>query len=131
MEEGIETINPKTTHFVVYYPDGKIVKGKDLHTHGWEEIPNGLSKLEYELSTGKTIELPSSKAYLSIVETSAGRGGIKKFHSITVNCLQEDELLVYRIILRREKDSPLRIGDIIIGREPVPDTLKGSWKHTG
>ena len=131
MEEGIETINPNRTRFVAYYPDGRIIKGKDLHVHGWEEIPDGLSKLEYELSTGKTIELPSAKAYLSIVETSAGKGGIKKFHSITVNCLKEDELMVYRIILRREQDSPLKIGDIIVGKEPVPDKLKGPWKHTG
>ena len=38
-------INPHKCHFIAEYPDGKMIKGKDLFTTGWDAIPNGLSIL--------------------------------------------------------------------------------------
>jgi len=130
MEKVLDSVNPRKSYFVVYYKDGRIIKGKDLYSHGWEDVLDGFVKLEYVLSTGNTIEIPKAKAYLPIVETSAGKGGIINFHSITVNCLKEDELLVHRIILSQTAGSPL-VGEVIVGREDVPKKLEGPWKYTG
>ena len=126
----VTSVNPYRCHFIATYPDGRIIKGNNLFETGWDDIPNGLSKLEYVLSTGHVIVLPKFKAYMPLIEVSLGMDGSRVFHSISVNCLAETEILVNRIILREDNVSKLKIGDVVIGREPIPEKLNVSWKYT-
>lgn len=123
-------INPHKCYFVAEYPDGKIIKGNNLFTTGWDTIPNGLSALRYVLSTGHVIQIPKFKAYLPLIETSVGMDGSRVFHSINVKCLAEKEIIIYRIILRQDKISKLKIGDIVMGKEKMPKEFHKSWKFT-
>jgi len=123
-------INPHRCHFVAEYPDGKIIKGKDLFTTGWDNIPNGLSMLRYVLSTGHVIQIPKFNAYLPLIETSLGMDGSRVFHAIHVKCLAENEVIIYRIILKQDKISKLKIGDVIMGKERKPAEFNKSWKFT-
>lgn len=126
----VTSVNPNRCHFIATYPDGKIIKGKNLFTTGWDDIPNGLSRLSYVLSIGTIIEIPKFKAYLPLIECSKGVDGSRIFHSISVKCLADKEVLVYRIILRQDNISKLKIGDVVIGREFLPEKFKNSWKYT-
>jgi hypothetical protein len=126
----VNSVNPYRCHFVATYPDGRIVRGNNLFETGWDDIPNGLSKLEYILSTGHVIEIPKFKAYMNLIEVSLGMDGSRIFHSISVKCLADDEVLIYRIILKEDNISKLKIGDIVIGKEPLPDKFNKSWKYT-
>lgn len=126
----VTSVNPYRCHFIATYPDGRIIKGNNLFETGWDDIPNGLSKLEYVLSTGHVVVLPKFKAYMPLIEVSLGMDGSRVFHSISVKCLAETEILVNRIILREDNISKLKIGDVVIGREPIPEKLSASWKYT-
>lgn len=126
----LTVVNPYKCYFVVIYPDGKIIRGNDLFRTGWDDIPNGLSKFSYRLSTGHIIEIPKFKAYLPLIETSLGFDNSRVFHSINVNCLADEEIIIYRIILREDNKSKLKIGDIVIGKTKLPKTFTKSWKYT-
>lgn len=126
----VTSVNPHKCHFVAEYPDGKSIRGNNLFTTGWDNIPNGLSMLRYVLSTGHIIKIPKFKAYLPLIETSLGMDGSRVFHSINVKCLADKEILVYRIILRQDNISKLKIGDVVMGKEKKPKVLNNSWKFT-
>ncbi len=126
----LTSVNPYKCYFIAEYPDGKLIKGKDLFTTGWDAIPNGLSALKYVLSTGHIIEIPKFKAYLPLIETSIGMDRSRVFHSINVKCLADIEIITYKIILKQNSDSKLKIGDIIIGKERKPENFNKSWKFT-
>jgi len=126
----VTSVNPHQCHFVAEYPDGKIIKGNNLFTTGWDNIPNGLSMLRYVLSTGHLIQIPRFKAYLPLIETSLGMDGSRVFHSINVKCLGNKEVIIYRIILRRDNISKLKIGDVVMGKEKRPKEFNKSWKFT-
>ena len=76
------SVNPYKCKFTATYPDGKEIKGNDLFSTGWDKLPQGLSKLRYELSTGHVIEIPKFKGYLNLIEVSFGMDGSKIFHFI-------------------------------------------------
>ena len=126
----VTSINPHKCHFVAEYPDGKTVKGNNLFTTGWDDIPNGLSALRYVLSTGHIINIPKFKAYLPLIETSIGMDGSRVFHSIRVKCLGDNEVVVFKIILKQDHISKLKIGDIVMGKEIKPKDFNKSWKFT-
>jgi len=126
----VTNVNPHNCHFVAEYPDGKIIKGNDLFVTGWDNIPNGLSMLRYVLSTGHVIQIPKFKAYLPLIETSIGMDGSRVFHSINVRCLTDKDIITYKIILREDKISKLKIGDIVMGKERKPESFNKSWKFT-
>ena len=126
----VNSVNPYNCRFVAIYPDGKEVKGMNLFTTGWDDIPNGLSELRYELSTGHLIKIPKYKAYLPLIEVSDGVDGSRIFHFINVNCLDENCVILYKIVLREDKLTPQKIGDIIMKKEPLPISLNSSWKYT-
>ena len=123
-------INPYRCHFIAEYPDGKIIRGNDLFNTGWDNIPNGLSALKYVLSTGHVISVPKFKAYLPLIETSIGMDGSRMFHSINVKCLADNEVVVFRIILKEDNMSKLKIGDIVMGKEIKPESFNRSWKFS-
>lgn len=126
----VDSVNPHKCRFVATYPDGKEIRGIDLFTTGWDQIPNGLSKLKYELSTGHVIEIPKYKSYMPMIEVSFGMDGSKIFHFINVQCLAEKEIVIYKIVLRQDNISPKKIGDVIMSRQPLPREMHSSWKYT-
>lgn len=125
----VTSINPYQCRFVATYPNGKAIFGQDLFFTGWDSIPHGLCKLSYKLSTGHTIEIPRYKAYLPLIETSFGMDGSRIFHSINVKCLADKEVIIYKIILRQDNISRLKIGDVIMGKEILPKEKNSSWKY--
>jgi len=126
----VTCINPHKCHFVAEYPDGNVIRGNDLFVTGWDYIPDGLSALKYVLSTGHVVEIPKFKAYMPLIETSIGMDGSRMFHSINVKCLSDTEIIIYRIILKQDKISKLKIGDVVLGKERKPENFNKSWKFT-
>lgn len=126
----VTSVNPYKCRFVATYPNGKAIFGQDLFTTGWDNIPQGLKSLRYELSTGHVIEIPRYKAYLPLIETSFGMDGSRIFHSINVKCLGAKEVIVYKIILRQDNVSKFKISDVIMGKEVIPKEKNSSWKYT-
>jgi len=130
MEKKILEINPNSCYFVATYPDGKILKGNALSDKAWQQIPDGLSGLKYILSNGKVIEMPKHKAYFSSIDSDR-KGKKTIYYSINVKCLNNEEMIVYRINLRQVTPLGLKIGDIIVRHEDIPEKLDKSWKSTG
>lgn len=126
----VSSVNPHKCRFVATYPDGSVIKGIDLFTTGWDSIPNGLSKLKYELSTGHVIEIPKYKAYLPMIEVSFGMDGSRIFHFINVHCLADKEVIIYKIVLRQDNISPQKIGDVVMSRQALPTEEQKAWKYT-
>lgn len=125
----VNSINPYNTYFVAQYPNGKVIRGKNLFETGWDNIPQGLSKLSYILSTGHIIEIPKCKAILPMIEVSVGVDGSRIFRFINVHCLVDKEIIVYKIVLRQDKISKWKIGDIIMSKQPLPKEMYSSWKY--
>ena len=129
--DTVTSVNPYNCYFMVRYPDGKIIKGNDLFNTGWDDIPDGFVELSYVLSTGKIIPIPKFKAYLPLIECSLGVDGSRIFHSIQVKCLEPNCIQVWRIILKQDNiDNKFKIGDVFVGREPLPKHMSKSWKYT-
>jgi len=128
--QTVTGVNPYECYFVATYPDGKVRRGNNLFTTGWDDIPSGLSELKYFLSTGHIISIPKFRAYMPLIEVSDGLDGSRVFHSINVRCLADKEILVYKIILRQTPKSKLKIGDVIISKEALPKEMSKSWKYT-
>jgi hypothetical protein len=127
----VESINPFRCRFVATYPDGTEIKGNNLFRTGWDDIPEGLSSLRYELSTGHVIEIPRYKAYLPMIEVSFGMDGSRIFHFINVHCLADKEIIIYKIVLRQDKIAPQKIGDVIMSRLPLGEVDRfQNWKYT-
>jgi hypothetical protein len=124
------SVNPFKCRFIATYPDGSEIKGFDLFTTGWDSIPQGLSKLRYELSTGHIIEIPKFKAYMPQIEVSFGMDGSRIFHFINIHCLADKEVIVYKIVLRQDQILPQKIGDVIMSKQSLPKELNNSWKYT-
>ena len=129
--DTVTSVNPYNCHFMVRYLNGEVIKGNNLFETGWDDIPSGFIELSYVLSTGKIIVLPKFKAYLPLIECSVGVDGSRIFHSINIKCLEPNSLQVWKIVLKQDNlNSRFKIGDIIIGREPLPKLLNKSWKYT-
>lgn len=126
----VKSVNPYNCYFIAKYPNGKIIKGNNLFETGWDNIPNGLSELSYVLSTGQVIKIPKFKAYLPLIECSLGVDGSRVFHSIIVKCLEDNCLQTWKIILKQDARSKFKIGNVVLGREPLPNKMSKSWKYT-
>lgn len=126
----VVSVNPYNCYFLAKYPNGKMIKGNNLFETGWDDIPQGLSEFSYVLSTGQVISLPKFKAYMPLIECSLGVDGSRIFHSINVKCLEDNSVVVWKIILKQDNISKFKIGDIILGREVLPKTMSKSWKYT-
>lgn len=126
----VKSVNPHKCRFVATYPEGVVIKGVDLFTTGWDQLPQGLIDLRYELSTGHVIKIPKFKAYLPMIEVSVGMDGSRIFHFINVNCLADREVVIYKVVLRQDNISKWKIGDVIMSRQPLPKEMNSSWKYT-
>lgn len=128
----VTTINPYTCFFVATYPNNLVIKSRNgLIDTGWDDLPNGLIKLQYVLSNGITIDIPRYKAYKPLIEVSFGVDGSRVFHCINVNCLDQNSIVVDKIILKQDWYSKYKIGDRVLSRTyDVPTKFDKSWKFT-
>ena len=122
-------VNPYTTFFVAHYPGGRVVKGNNLFETGWDSLPDGIAKLEYQLSTGHKIRIPHFRAYLHLVEVSESIDGGRVFHSVNIKGLTDRDTVVnVKIILTKHRFSKFNIGDVVITQDKQKPYLTPSWK---
>lgn len=125
----VSSVNPFNTRFIADYGN-QIIHGTNLFTTGWDDIPHGIKKLTYVLSTGHVITIPKYIAYKPLVEVSLGMDGSRIFHFINVNCLGNKEVIIYKIVLRQDNISKYKIGDIVLSKSSLPATIDSGWKYT-
>lgn len=113
----VKSINPYKTHFIAHYLNGDVVKGNNLFDTGWNELPDGISLLQYHLSTGQLINIPKYRSYLALIEVSESLEGARIFHSINVKGMGDDEVINYKIVLKEDNISKYKIGDILITKD--------------
>jgi hypothetical protein len=124
----VTMVNPHKTYFIAHYPGGKIIKGNNLFDTGWDELPDGIVKLEYQLSTGHVIKIPRFRAYLHLVEVSDSLDGGRIFHAVHIKGMADNNKVAkITIILKQDLISKFRIGDVVIGSEK-DQTISPSWK---
>jgi len=118
----IKIVDPETTYFVAEYEDKKI-SGGGLEDTQWKDLPDGIIRLSYHLSTGTVIEIPQIfKAYMHLVEVSqAVYEDQKIYHFVYIKCkkVNDDIEVSYRISLKEDKSNNLNIGDVFITEEKV------------
>ena len=113
----VSMVNPFRTHFIAHY-SSFVVTGNDLFDTGWADLPDGITQLQYQLSTGHVINIPKYRSYLSLIEVSESLEGARVFHSINVKCLGDNEEVTnYKIILKRDQISKYKIGDLLITKD--------------
>ena len=115
----LQMVNPYKSKFIVHYSNGEVEEGNDLYNTGWQDVRDGISLLQYKLSTGQLINIPKFKAYFPTIEVSESVEGFKLFHAIHVRCLAETKVVRYKIILKQDLISKYKIGDILISEEAV------------
>ena len=123
----VSMVNPFNSYFIVHYSDKTIYKGNNLFDTGWNKVRNGVELLQYQLSSGHLITIPKAKGYLPTIEVSESVEGFKLFHAIHVHCIMPDKILKYKIILKEDKISKYKIGDIIIS-ELKKSIESSQWK---
>ena len=123
----VDMVNPYKSRFVAYYKDGSCIKGNNLFDTGWKELPDGIVKLQYELSNGVVVDIPSMfTSYLHLVDASQSLFGVRMFHNIFIKGETSDGIIVsYQIVLRESAASPNKIGDVIVTK----DTSKLESNH--
>ena len=126
----VRYVNPNNTYFIASYKDKEIL-GKGLHDTGWKDLPDGIIKLAYRLSTGVVIEIPALfKSYFHLVEVSQAFFDTKKvFHFVYIKGkIAEDKVISYRISLKEDKRNDIHIGDVFVSKETT--CIKSShWKN--
>jgi len=113
----VKSINPYKCYFIAHYPNGKKIRGRNLFNTGWSELLDGITLLQYHLSTGHVINIPKFKAYLALVEVSEGLDGSRIFHALNIKGMGNNEVINYKIILKQDYYSKHKIGDIIISKD--------------
>lgn len=113
----VEMVDPEECYFIAHYKDG-VVKGNNLIDTGWQDLQDGITKLEYRLSTGQLIRLPTLEAYLHLVEVSQSlETGNRMYHNVHIKGLIEGEVIDYKIVLRQVKESDYKIGTVLVSKD--------------
>ena len=125
---------PSKTFFVACYID-KMIKGTGLDETGWDNLPHGIIKLNYVLSTGQVIAIPRYKCYLHLVEASMSidkNGGLsnRNFHYVYIKGVTDTKVYVHRIALRNDPNLIQKIGDVKVYTEEIPNVISDSWKRS-
>lgn len=123
----VTMVNPHKTYFIAHYPGGKVIKGNNLFDTGWDELPDGIVKLEYQLSTGHVVKIPRFRAYLHLVEVSDSLDGGRIFHAVHIKGMADNKVAKITIVLKQDLFSKFRIGDVIVGSEKE-QTISSAWK---
>ena len=127
----VAMVNPFNSRFEVIYSNGELFKGKDLFNTRWVEVRDGIKELRYRLSTGHLITIPKFKAYFPTIEVSESIEGFKLFHAIHVKCLAHDKIIKYSIILKQDRFSKYKIGDIVVSKDENFLIDSPYWKMSG
>ena len=109
-------VNPYRCYFIAHYYNN-VIRGNDLLNTGWDVIPDGITKLQYRLSTGHLITVPKFRAYLHLVECSESLNGSRVFHSVNIKGMGDKTVTNFKIILKQDFLSKFKIGDILISEE--------------
>lgn len=126
-------VDPTETYFIAYYND-RAVKGTGLNITGWDNLPHGIVKLQYRLSTGHIINIPRYRAYLHLVEASlsidrnSGGQNNTNFHYVFIKGVGNKCVYVHRIALRSDPNLGQQIGNVKVYTEEIPNILSDSWK---
>jgi hypothetical protein len=125
-------VDPDETYFIAYYSD-KVIKGTGLNITGWDQLTNGIVKLQYKLSTGRIINIPRYKSYQILIEASMSidkTGGLnnKNYHYVYIKGLADNCIYVHRIALRNDPNLEQQIGNIKVYTEEIPTEMTSSWK---
>jgi hypothetical protein len=121
-------VNPYKCYFIAHYPGGVVKRGANLFDTGWDALPDGIVRLEYQLSTGHIIRIPKYRAYLHLVEVSESIEGAKVFHCVHIKGMTHNNKVVNtKIILNQHNYTKFKIGDIIVSKERETH-LSPSWK---
>lgn len=123
----LSMVNPYKSFFIAHYADDSVVKGNDLFNTGWSAIKDGITLLQFQLSTGHLISIPKFSGYLPLIEVSESMEGFRLFHAINVNCLADSKTMSYKIILKEDQLQKYKIGDIIVTTIDKPIQSK-YWK---
>lgn len=128
----INEVDPKTTFFVAFY-NNKVVEGTGLDVTGWDALENGIVRLAYRLSTGKTISVPKYKAYVIFIEASISidkDGGLnnKNYHYVYIKGMGDKLVHVHKVALRTNPILNENIGDVKLYTEPIPSEIISAWK---
>lgn len=123
----LSMVNPYKSFFIAHYADDSVVKGNDLFNTGWSAIKDGITLLQFQLSTGHLISIPKFSGYLPLIEVSESMEGFRLFHAINVNCLADSKTMSYKIILKEDQLQKYKIGDIIVTTIDKPIQSK-HWK---
>ncbi len=123
----VNMVNPYKSYFIAHYSDGSSARGKNLFNTGWSEIKDGITLLQFQLSTGHLISIPKFDGYLPLIEVSESMEGFRLFHAINVNCLAGNKIKTYKIILKEDRINKYKIGDIIVSTIEKPIESK-HWK---
>jgi len=113
----IYTVDPADTYFIAHY-DTHVVRGTGLVDTGWRDLEDGITLLEYRLSTGKIITLPKFKEYLHLVDVSQTlETGFCLYHYVAIIGNTGDKLISYKIILKEGPNLEYKIGDVVVDLE--------------
>lgn len=123
----LNMVNPYKSFFIAHYSDGTVIRGTDLFNTGWSNIKDGIVLLQFQLSTGHLISIPKFSGYLPLIEVSESVEGFRLFHAINVNCLADNKLMIYKIVLKEDKLQKYKIGDIIVTTTDTP-VQSTHWK---
>ena len=123
----VQMVNPYKSYFIVVYSDGSIQKGKNLFNTGWNTVRDGISSLQYKLSTGHLITIPKMMGYLPTIEVSESVEGFRLFHAINISCVGHGEIITYRIILKQDNLSKYKIGDIVVSKSKK-EIVSSQWR---
>lgn len=123
----LNMVNPFTSYFIVHYNDGTIQRGNNLFDTGWSNVRDGIKLLQYKLSTGHLISIPKFKGYLPTIEVSESMEGFRLFHAIHVNCMADNKIVTYKIVLKEDKISNYHIGDIVVSSS-TKQLNSSQWK---
>ncbi len=112
----VTMVNPYLCYLVAHYSNGSTVRGRDLFESGWKELPSDIASLQYVLSTGKVINIPSEfTEYLHLIDASQSVYGERMFHNVFIKGVTPDGRVVsYRIVLREHDQSEYKIGDVVV-----------------
>jgi len=113
----VRSVNPYNCYFIAHYDNGKVKKGNNLFDTGWDQLKDGITKLQYKLSNGNVVEIPKFKAYMHLVEVSQSIEGARIFHSVNIKGLGDGESINYKIVLKEDNISKYKIGDIIVSKD--------------
>ena len=135
IHKTIYEVKPEETYFVAQYKDN-VVLGGGLDNTLWGDLEDGIVKLSYILSNGKTIEIPQYEKYMHLVEASMSIDKStnefygKNYHYVYIKGYTGSEILTHRVHLRSEDKNKVGEVDVIVEGLEELDKYANGWKES-